>query len=96
MTNLALIRHLKNSIKRFIKITDLGELHWVLGIEIRRNREVRPISLSQHAYIKSIIHQFRFKDLKPISTPMDPSTKLSIMQSPSTGSQYTAMIHNLY
>ena len=94
--NLALIGHLKNGIKRFIEITDMGELHWLLGIKIRRNREVCSVSLFQHTYIKSIIHQFRFEDLKPISTPMDPSAKLSAMQSPLTGSQYATMIHIPY
>ena len=95
-TNLALIEHLKHGIKRFVEITDLGELHWLLGIEIRQNREACTISLSQHAYIKLIIHWFRFEDLKPISTPMDPSAKLSVMQSPLTRSQYTAMMHIPY
>ena len=94
--NLALIEHLKQSIRRFVEIMDLGELHWLLGIEIRWNREAHTISLSQHTYIKSIIHWFRFEDLKPISTLMDPSVKLSVMESPLTGSQYTVMMHIPY
>ena len=37
-----------------------------------------------------------FEDLKPISTPVDPSMKLSVMQSFLTGSQYAAMMHIPY
>ena len=47
--------------------------------------------LSQRSYIDSIVRRFGFKDLKPITTPMDPNAKLSTAQNPSTGAQYAAM-----
>ena len=86
-----LIDELKMRIKEFVEITDMGELHWLLGIEVKRDREAHTILLSQHSYINSIIRCFGFEDLKPITTPMDPNAKLSTAQSPSTGAQYAAM-----
>ena len=65
-------------------ITDLGDLHWILGIEVRRIREDRKILLSQRLYIDSILRRYGLDDLKPVSTPMDPNTKLTSAQSPTT------------
>ena len=32
-----LIDELKMRIKEFVEITDMGELHWLLGIEVKRD-----------------------------------------------------------
>ena len=32
-----LIDELKTCIKEFVEITDMGELHWLLGIEVKRD-----------------------------------------------------------
>ena len=42
-----LIDELKMCIKEFVEITDMGELHWLLGIEVKRDQEAHTISLSQ-------------------------------------------------
>ena len=89
---LSLIVELKAQIRNHVKIMDLGELHWLLGIEVMRNREEQTIALSQRSYLDSIIHHFRFDDLKPILTPMEPHIKLTNTQSPSTGTEYTFRI----
>ena len=34
-----LIAHFKIEITKFVDITDMGELHWILGIEVCRIRE---------------------------------------------------------
>jgi len=72
-------------------MTDLSELHWLLDIEVTWNQEERTLTLSQQTYIDTILHHFNFDELKPISTPMDPSTRFTTSQSPSTTTEYTAM-----
>ena len=51
----ALIDQFKVEIANAVEITDMGGLHWILGIEVRRIREERKILLSQKAYIDSIL-----------------------------------------
>jgi hypothetical protein len=87
---------LKTMIRKHVEITDLGELHWLLGIEVTRDRDERVISLSQRTYIDSIIRRFNFDELKPVSNPMEPSAKLHSGQSPSTGAEFAAMRHIPY
>ena len=90
------IDEFKHDIRKHVEITDLGELHWLLGIEVTRNRDERTISLCQRPYIESIVCHFGLDELRPISNPMEPSTKLHSGQSPSTGTEYAAMWHIPY
>jgi hypothetical protein len=86
-----LIRKFKIEIAKHVEITDLGELHWILGIEVRRIRERRLLLLSQRSYIESILQRYGFEDAKPVSLPMDPSARLSSGQSPSTTEEFARM-----
>ena len=65
-----LIQSYKLKIKLKYDLTDLGPIHWLLGIKITRDCENRTISLSQSSYIDSLVRRFNFTDLKPYSTPM--------------------------
>ena len=79
-----LIQSYKDKLKFKYSLTDLGPANWLLGIKITRDLEARTISLSQSSYIDSILTRFNFTDLKPLSTPMDPSIQFSKDQSPQT------------
>ena len=70
---------------------DLGAVNWLLGIKITRDLEAQTISLSQGLYIDSILTRFNFTDLKPFTTPMDPSIQLSKDQSPKTPEEVANM-----
>jgi len=90
-SNLRLIENFKGGLHKHVKVTDLGELHWMLGLEIRRDRKAGTIHLSQRAYIDSILRCYNFNDLKPLSTPMDPSICLTSKQAPVTMAKHAIM-----
>ena len=77
-----LIDEFKVQMNETYKISDLGAIHWLLGIKVTRDLPNHTISLSQHAYIDSIILRYNFTDLKPSAIPMDPSAPLLKLQSP--------------
>src|ERR1700678_3195560 len=60
-----LIDEFKFQMNKTYKISDLGAIHWLLGIKVTRDLPNHTISLSQHAYIDSIIPRYNFTDLKP-------------------------------
>jgi hypothetical protein len=60
-------------------------------MEIKRDREARTVHISQRAYIDSILRRYNFDELKPLSTPMDPSIRLSIEQAPSSAAEVAIM-----
>jgi len=67
----SLINRFKIEIAKHVGITDLGELHWILRIEIRRIHERCKIYLSQRSYIESTLRHYGLDDLKPVSLPME-------------------------
>ena len=83
-----LIVRFKIEIAKHVDITDLGDLHWILGIEVLWIREERRILLSQRSYIDSILRRYGLEDLKPVSTPMDPNLRLTSAQSPKSSARH--------
>jgi hypothetical protein len=86
-----IIDKFKIEIQKYVEITDLGELHWILGIEVCRIREDKRIMLSQRSYIDSILRRYGFDDTKPVSTPMDTNIRLTSDQSPKTTDEFAKM-----
>ena len=86
-----LIENFKITIAKHVEISDLGELHWILGIEVRRERENKKIFFSQRAYLDSILRCYGLDELKPVSLPMETSIRLTSAQSPSTTEEIARM-----
>jgi hypothetical protein len=61
---------------------DLGEVVYVLGIKIYRDRSKRLIVLSQNAYIDTILNRFNMQDSKKGFLPMSHGITFSKKQCP--------------
>ena len=72
-----LIDHYKRMVSTRFALTDLGPIHYLLGIGVTRDRKARTISLSQTAYIDSLLERFGLSDAKPLAVPADPNIELS-------------------
>jgi len=81
----------KAGLSDHFEMSDLGELAWILGIQVQHDRSTRTISLSQTAYIDSLAKRFNLIDAPPLSTPIDPNALLTKDQSPSTPHQFDDM-----
>ena len=69
-TTISLIDELKAGLCEHFKVTDLGELHWMLGIKIKCDRPGQFVHLSQRLYIDAILCCYNLANLKPLSTPI--------------------------
>lgn len=56
------------------EVTNMGNLHWLLGIQIEMTRD--SIVLSQAAYIDKILARFQMSDSHATTLPIDPNTRL--------------------
>ena len=83
-TSTMILDDYKQRIGEQFGITDLGPIHWLLGIQITRNRLERTISLSQRKYIDSILSRFNLTEAQPLFLPFDPHVSLSRSQCPTT------------
>ena len=90
--NLVHVREFKKNIARHVEITDLGELHYILGIQIKRDCTARTISLNQTAYIRDVLERFGMENSNPVSTPLNTKECLSAAQSPQTTEEKKAYL----
>lgn len=52
------VQRFKNEIKKIYNITDLGDLCWFLGMEIKCDHVAYTISINQKVYIKGMATKF--------------------------------------
>ena len=78
------IKWFKTALEKCFKLTDLGELKHILGIQVKHNWTTRMIWLDQTAYILALLEKHGMQDCQPMSTPIAPKKQLSATQSPST------------
>ena len=57
-------------------MSDLGELHFFLGVHIERDRAACTITMHQRSYIEEVLKRFGMEDCKPISIPLDVKAQL--------------------
>ena len=60
------------------KMNDMGEVNYVLGVKILRDRSKRLLGLSQKTYIKKILEWFQMQNCKPIDTHIAKGESLSL------------------
>jgi hypothetical protein len=83
-SSVTLQQEFKACINTKFQLTDLGPISWLLGLTITHNRATRTLSLSQHAYINTLLHCFNLEDCKSLAQPLDLHTQLSKDQCPTT------------
>lgn len=75
-SKMSVLEWLKSKLAHEFEMSDLGELHYCLGVEFKRNRARRTITMSQRKYIEEVLKRFNMDDCKPIGTPLDVNSKL--------------------
>jgi len=90
-TTVSLIKELKAGLSKHFEVTNLRELHWMLGIKVKCDCPGHMVHLSQWAYIDTILHCYHLSDLKLLSTPMDHQVCLSSDQAPTSAVEYAMM-----
>lgn len=86
--NITQIASFKKDIDERFEITDLGKIHYVLGLQIRRDRPNHIIYLNQSRYIDSILERFGMSTCHPIAIPLVTNHNLSLLQCPQTEDEH--------
>jgi len=91
------INEIKGQFNTRFQMKDLGLVSYMLGLEIKMNTKLKHLTICQEKYVNDLLVQFELDTLRPVSIPMDPSTKLSIQSCPELGSpEYKEMQHKPY
>ena len=70
-SNMHDINVLKIKLANSFAMNDLGVVKQILGMRITRDKKNHKLTLSQDEYIEKVLHRFRMKNEKPVSTPLD-------------------------
>ena len=71
--NVDILEREKSAIGKRFHIEDLGGLHYVLGISVKRNRRLRTLSISQKTYLQGVLKRFDMENCISVSiaTPLE-------------------------
>jgi len=72
-----LINKMKQMFHDRFAMKDLGELHYILGWEITRNRAERTMFISQKRYAETVLRRFNMESCNGCKTPSTADLKLS-------------------
>ena len=72
----------KEKLKARYQMTDLGEISWILGVRVTRDRKAGWVALSQEKYIREVLERFGKSETRPISTPSLANEHLTKLTSP--------------
>ena len=68
---------LKGELAKHFPISDLSEVHHLLGIKITHDRNKHTITLSQERCILDLLRKYHFENVNPVRTPLDAAIHLS-------------------
>ena len=77
---------------------DRGEVHFILGMEVKRDRKNRKMTICQKTYLNDVLDRFGMQNCKPVSTPMEAGkvfTALAENEEPCDIKQYQTAIGSL-
>ncbi|EFE88071.1 reverse transcriptase (RNA-dependent DNA polymerase), partial [Bifidobacterium breve DSM 20213 = JCM 1192] len=85
---------LLKDLEREFELKDLGDLHYFLGIEVKKSGD--GLILSQEKYARDIIKRTNMSNSKSVSTPLSSTEKLSIeagdQLSPQDSTNYRSVV----
>ena len=88
----------KNEMSKRYEMKDLGELHFILGLQVERDRKARSLHLNQQLYINTILERFGMSDCKPVKSPLRSKSIMSLRkegEAKADRAQYLAAVGSL-
>jgi hypothetical protein len=82
--NMNTIKDVKKQLSSKFDMKDLGAMKFIMGMEIKRDRETRNIWLNQKKYIETILKHFNMQDCKPMKVSIPMGARLTVEQCPMT------------
>eukprot|EP00253_Pinus_taeda_P025089 PITA_25089 len=76
--NESYIASIKKELGKIFEMTDLGYVHYYLGIKVTQHP--KSIFLSQKKYIGDLLNRFGMTECNPLTTPMEQNLKLASIE----------------
>ena len=73
-TSISLVKEFKEEMKSEFEMSDMGEMQYFLGLQIRQT--AAGISICQTKYVEDMLRRFNMQNCKAVSTPLVVGSKL--------------------
>ena len=73
--NPTLLKAEKAALCERFEMIDQGEIHYILGMSIKRDRRSRTLTINQANYLEKVLRRFGMQDCKPAPTPFESGRK---------------------
>ena len=83
--------HFKTQLNARFKMTDLGEIHFLLGWHITRDRDRRLLFINQEKYAEKVLEAYQHDKSRAGTIPMDAHTILRVADRPTSDEGVRAM-----
>ena len=95
--NMDALNEEKRRLSRKFEMDDRGEVHYVLGMSVKRNRNLKILTIDQRVYLENVLKRFGMQSCKPIATPLEPGKKFEALgdDDPVDVTEYQAVIGSL-
>ena len=82
--NKIVIKKFKEDLATEFKMKDLGALTHILGVEVKRDRQNKVLTLHQASYVRQILERYDMKDCNPTRLPFTPNLTFDQDDEPKT------------
>ena len=86
-----LIHSVKTLLRQSFQMSDLGDVSYLLGIDVTRDRTARSMTLHQGLYLKHLLTRFKMESANPIATPMEPKCPPALFHAPDNAAEIAEM-----
>ena len=69
--NLEYLKSEKRRISERFEMDDRGEIDFILGMKVKRDRANKVLTIDQKAYLKEVLKRFGMEDCRPVATPTE-------------------------
>jgi hypothetical protein len=71
-TSIQQIDELEGHLRKKFSMKPIGDIDYVLGLKVERNRSCRELKLSQETYARKVLERFGMIDCQPTTYPVPP------------------------
>lgn len=92
------LREEKLKISSRFEMEDQGEIHYLLGMSIKRDRANKILTIDQKLYLEGVLKRFGMANCNPVSTPMENGKRFQALANDDGGvdiNEYQAVIGSL-
>ena len=72
---IAVLNAEKRHLSERFEMDDRGEIHYILGMSVRRDRANRVLTIDQSCYLQNVLIRFGMENCKSMATPVDADAK---------------------